>query len=401
MHVCMIAYTFYEGDSRVRRYAETLLKRGDHVDAIVLRQHGSDRIVNVSGVTVYKIHLDGGDEKRTVEYLGNLMFFFIRAACLITIMHFKKKYDIIQVHSVSYFEVFSAIIPKLTGAKVLLDIHDIVPELFAGKYKVSKGSWFLKLLLFLEKVSIAFSDHVIVANHIRYERLITGSVHPGKCTVIMNYPDPALFRQRAVQSRHEKFIVLCSGTSMCYEGVETAIRAIDVLREGVPEVELHIYGKVSEENYDVVKNLRLEKKVVFLGTVPLEELSQVYSEADVGIVPKLKNEFSNEVFSSGVFEFMLMGVPVIISATKVHTHYFNQNMVQFFRSEDAADLARGIVELKNEKRLRENLVANAQKFMLGNNWDVKKSIYLDLVKSLSPGCEIAGNYGVDEGISCR
>ena len=35
--ICMVAYTAYESDNRVRRYAETLAKRGDHVDVIAIR----------------------------------------------------------------------------------------------------------------------------------------------------------------------------------------------------------------------------------------------------------------------------------------------------------------------------------------------------------------------------
>ena len=38
MNVCMVAYTFYEADNRVRRYGESLARRGDKVDAIALRR---------------------------------------------------------------------------------------------------------------------------------------------------------------------------------------------------------------------------------------------------------------------------------------------------------------------------------------------------------------------------
>ena len=34
--ICMVAYTPYEADNRVRRYAETLVKRGDQVDVIAI-----------------------------------------------------------------------------------------------------------------------------------------------------------------------------------------------------------------------------------------------------------------------------------------------------------------------------------------------------------------------------
>jgi hypothetical protein len=38
LRVCMIAYSFYETDNRVMRYAETLPRRGDHVDVLALQR---------------------------------------------------------------------------------------------------------------------------------------------------------------------------------------------------------------------------------------------------------------------------------------------------------------------------------------------------------------------------
>ena len=54
--ICMLAYTGYETDNRVRRYAETLVKRGDQVDVISLKQsefpaapRGAERRHHISG----------------------------------------------------------------------------------------------------------------------------------------------------------------------------------------------------------------------------------------------------------------------------------------------------------------------------------------------------------------
>ena len=132
MRVCMVAYTFYEPDNRVRRYAETLVRRGDKVDAIVLRQPGQQTRTVVSGVNVYKIQGRKLNEKMKIQYLLKLLLFLFKSACKLTQLHRKKKYDVIHVHSVPDFEVFATLFAKLTGAKVILDIHDIVPELFAG-----------------------------------------------------------------------------------------------------------------------------------------------------------------------------------------------------------------------------------------------------------------------------
>jgi len=79
---------------------------------------------------------------------------------------------------------------------------------------------------------------------------------------------------------------------------------------------------------------------------------------------------------------MAMGVPVIASDTLVHKHYFDETLVQFFRSEDAADLADHILLLRKNNSLRSRLVANSFKFMKEYNWENKKHLYHSMVDAL-------------------
>jgi glycosyltransferase involved in cell wall biosynthesis len=385
MKACMVAYTFYEGDNRVRRYAETLQRRGDEVDAIVLRQDDHPDFAKVAGVNVYKIQKRSINEKYKIEYLFKLVLFLIRSFFTITKLSIRKKYDLIHVHSVPDFEVFATILAKLTGTKVILDIHDVVPELFASKFHASNGSILFKMLLFMERLSMAYSDHVIIANHIWHERVISRSVSPYKCTVVMNYPDPVIFKKSVSPVKpKDKFILIYPGTLSIHQGIETAIKAVNILRDKIPEIEFHIYGKGTDEEYfiDLVKKLKLEQMVHFKNIVPIEKLPEVICSADVGVEPKFKNSFSNEAFSTKILEFMQMGIPVIASDTLVHTYYFNNDLVRFFHSGDEADLAKSILMLRNRKKIRETLIMNASRYMEQNNWDAKKHIYLDLVDSL-------------------
>jgi glycosyltransferase involved in cell wall biosynthesis len=381
----MVAYTFYEPDNRVRRYAETLVRRGDKVDAIVLRQPGQQTRTVVSGVNVYKIQGRKLNEKMKIQYLLKLLLFLFKSACKLTQLHWKKKYDVIHVHSVPDFEVFATLFAKLTGAKVILDIHDIVPELFAGKFKAGKDSLFFKLLLWVEKISMAFADHVIVANHIWFQRLIERSVAPEKCSVVMNYPDPSIFTIRKQNSgTSDRFVMIYPGTLSIHQGLETAIRAVDLIKNEIPDLEFHIYGKGTDEEYFVklVHKMKLENRVFFRSVVPIEMLPRLMADADLGVEPKLKRSFGNEAFSTKILEFMTVGIPVIASDTMVHTHYFDESMVKFFRSEDEDDLARCIVLLRKEEKLRRNLVKNAFKYIEKNSWNIKKYSYLNIVDSL-------------------
>lgn len=385
MRICMVAYTFYEPDNRVRRYAETLVRRGDQVDAIVLRQPGQQSRTVVSGVNVYKIQGRKINEKMKIQYLFKLLLFLFKSASKLTQLHWQKKYDVVHVHSVPDFEVFATLFAKLSGARVILDIHDIVPELFAGKFKVGNDSLFFRLLLWVERISMAFADYVIVANHIWFRRLIERSVAPEKCSVVMNYPDPSIFTFRKTSGgSSDRFIMIYPGTLSIHQGLETAIKAVDLIKNEIPDLEFHIYGKGTDEDYFIklVHKLKLEKKVIFRSVVPIQILPRLMADADLGVEPKLKRSFGNEAFSTKILEFMTVGIPVIASDTMVHTHYFDESMVKFFRSEDENDLARCIVMLRKEEKLRRYLVKNAFKYIEKNSWNIKKYSYLNIVDSL-------------------
>jgi hypothetical protein len=176
MKACMVAYAFYEGDNRVRRYAESLVQRGDQVEAIALRRPGQAAYEVIRGVQVYRIQERSINESGPLSYLVKLLLFFFRSTALLAWRHLHTPYGLIHVHSVPDFQVFSTIVPRLLGAKVILDIHDIVPEFYAGKFNVSEKSLVFRALLLVERLSIAFSSHVIIANHLWETKLLQRAV---------------------------------------------------------------------------------------------------------------------------------------------------------------------------------------------------------------------------------
>jgi hypothetical protein len=53
--------------------------------------------------------------------------------------------------------------------KVVLDIHDVVPELFCSKFQAKTHNLEFRILARIEKASATFADHVIVSNDLWYE----------------------------------------------------------------------------------------------------------------------------------------------------------------------------------------------------------------------------------------
>ncbi|MDQ2944922.1 MAG: glycosyltransferase, partial [Acidobacteriota bacterium] len=133
----MVTHSIYTSDNRVRRYAEALASRGDHVEVFALRRSSNlPRYEVVKGVHIHRVQDRFRKSERTkAGFLYRLLRFFCIVCARLTRRHFQKPYDVLHIHNVPDFLVFAAWYPKLTGARIVLDIHDIIPELFASKFQ--------------------------------------------------------------------------------------------------------------------------------------------------------------------------------------------------------------------------------------------------------------------------
>lgn len=382
MKVCMVVYSFYENDTRVMQYASALTSRGDEVDIIALRLPGQPKYEVIEGVHVHRIQTRQVNERGRFSYACRLLRFCILSGLILSWKHLSKKYKLIHVHNVPDFLVFSAVVPRLLGTPVILDIHDLLPEMYADKFSVSKDSFIFKTMLQVEKLSIAFSSHTIIANHLWYDRLLSRSVRPEKLTTIRNYPDPQIFHPCSKDNKREKFLIVYPGSLNWYQGVDVAIKAFARVAKQMPGVEFHIYGEgAAKLSFTQLANtLGLSDRVLFRPYLSAKEIAKVMASADLAIEPKqARSAFANEASSMKILEFMAVDVPLIVSRTRIHSYYYDNSMVKFFTPHDDAELAGYILELYKDANLRKQLVANARKYVATNNWNVKKQEYLALV----------------------
>jgi len=383
-HICMLAYTFYESDNRVMRYAETLAKRGDWVDVIALRAKGAPVSETLRGVRVFRIQGREINEKHRHSYAFRLVKFLINSAWFISKKHFQSPYDLVHVHSVPDFEVFAALVPKIGGAGIILDIHDIVPEFYISKFGKTEGSLLAAALRLAEKLSILFSDHIIISNHLWRDVLLSRSSPPQKCSVIMNYPDSAIFHYRKKNRNDGRFVMMYPGTLSWHQGLDIAIRAFAEIADRAEKAEFHIYGSGPAKNdlAALIIDLGMQERVFLKDSRPIYEIARIMAEADLGIVPKRNDGFGGDAFSTKTLEFMSLGVPIILSKTRVDSYYFNDEVVKFFRPGDASDLAGAMLELYENSTQRERQASAALDFVEEFKWEGRKQTYLDLVDSL-------------------
>src|SRR6266487_2757482 len=185
--VCMVTHSFYESDNRVTRYAAALAARGDAVDVLALRRSPElPEEEMVEGVRVFRIQDRFEKAEQTkLAYLWPLLRFLRASMRCVTRRHASEPYDLLHIHNVPDFMVFAGWYPKLTGARIILDIHDVVPEFFASKFGMLPKGLTFALLCWMERVSAAFAHHVLIANDLWLEKYALRTRTAGRCSAFI------------------------------------------------------------------------------------------------------------------------------------------------------------------------------------------------------------------------
>jgi glycosyltransferase involved in cell wall biosynthesis len=184
------------------------------------------------------------------------------------------------------------------------------------------------------------------------------------------------------------------GSLNYHQGLDIAIRAFAMIADQCPEAQFDIYGGGDQTEFlkGLIAELGLQGRVFINGGRTLQQISDILENCDLGVVSKRSDGFGNEAFSTKIFEFMALDVPVIVPETTIDRYYFNDCIVKFFKANDDKSLAEAMLQMIKNPAQREELVRNSREFIKGYTWEKNKGIYLDLVDSLvaQPGRGNAG-----------
>ena len=109
------------------------------VDVICLRGEGEAKHEDCNGAQVHRLAVRRHRGAGFAIYMLEYMHFFVLASALLARLQVKKRFNVVQVHNMPDFLIYTATIPKMLGAQLLLDIHDLVPELYVSKFRGKPG----------------------------------------------------------------------------------------------------------------------------------------------------------------------------------------------------------------------------------------------------------------------
>jgi glycosyltransferase involved in cell wall biosynthesis len=389
-HAAVLLFSYFPADPRPRRSTEALVSEGVNVEVICLQKDKSEpQHETIDGVEVFRIPIKRHRDSK-VKYLTQYAGFILRSFLHLAGHSFRRKYDFVHVHNMPDVLVFSALVPKALGAKIILDLHDPMPELMQTIYGLQESSLGVRLLKHLEKLSIQFADLVVTVNLACRRIFSSRSCKPDKITVVMNSPDDQVFQFRApkVHGSNERdpagpFSILYHGSLVPRNGFDLAVDALEIAQKRIPGARLMVCGERNAYFEEVMKSVQergLQESVHYLGVKDLRQIVEVINSCDLGVVPNHRNSFTQINTPTRIFEYLSLGKPVIAPRTLGIEDYFGKSDLLFFEPGDSADLARQIeFAFFNQNQLA-GIVERGQQIYLANSWSRQKS---NLIHSIS------------------
>lgn len=370
-------------DTRVLREVTALVDDGHEVDLICLRKPGEPARERHGRLTIRRLAVRRGSNRGPGGYLLGYGQFFVRAAIMVSALHLRRRYRLVQVHSLPDALVFAAVIPRLTGARILLDLQECMPEFYASKFAVAMDHPVVRLIAAMEQRSIRFADLVITPTAQLRQAFIDRGAAAEKIGVVMDGADEEIFHPiPEIQPDPDRFTLISHGTVEERYGLDTAIEAVAVLREEIPNLRLEIYGDGSDlpRLHRLASALGVHDRVRFSdGFVPFGQLVAALAAADVGIVAMKRDAFRDLTLASKAFDFIAMGLPMAVSRTRSVEETFDPDSVELFESGDPADLARAIRRVYADRGYRARLAAQPTERY---RWTYHRARYLETVHRL-------------------
>jgi glycosyltransferase involved in cell wall biosynthesis len=383
----MIVHAYYEEDARVRREAETLVAAGWEVDVFGLRRPGEAASATIEGVNLRRLpvrrHQGAGLSVYVVEYGA----FLVRALWAATRAHRRRRYGLVEVHSLPDYLVFSALPMKLAGVPVLLDLHEAMPEFFRSRFPRAANPISYRLLRLQERLSIALANEVLTVNEPLAERLRRLGTRPDRLTVILNSPDlrlfdPAAHPRRRFMADGKLRVVYTGALTPTYE-LDVVLRAVASLGRTQPDLPVHatFYGRGDAQAplEALAADLGIADRVSFPGRIPIEDVPRAVAVADIGLAPTRLDPFTGMSLSTKLLEYAAMDKPVVASRLPTVERYFDAATLALYEPGDPESLASTILRLVDGPAERRARVRRTRRRVEELSWTHQAEAYLGVV----------------------
>jgi len=379
----MVMYSTYPDDPRPRRAIDALVSEGARVELVCLGEAKDAEPTGSDAVTVLRVpisHRRGGRLGYMMQYGG----FLLIATLIVTLRSLTRRYHLVYVHNMPDILVISGLVPKLLGARMILDQHDPMPELMTTIFGLGKESFGFQVIEAMEKWSIARTNLVVTVNVACRRIFSSRSCKEEKIIVVMNAPDSKIFPYRPADTdssldRNKPFMFMYHGSMVERNGLDLAVEAFAQARAKMPNAVMRVFGKSTpflERVMETAKAKGLQDSIHYLGPRKLEDLAHEIESCDLGVIPNQRNPFTDINTPTRIFEYLAIGKPVIAPNTMGIRDYFDDQSLIYFEPGDAASLAKQMVYGYSNRAELGQIACKGQEIYLAHTWEQERKTLL-------------------------
>lgn len=386
--VCHLLYEEFPRDPRVRRYVNILNNIGFHCIIICSKKKNEKSFEELNGNLIYRLPVA---KKRSSFFITLIEYLIFTSVSSWLLIYLKIRYGfkIVHTHTLPDFLIFAALPVKILGCKLILDLHEIFPELFIARKPDLEKSFYVSLLKTAERWSIKIADKVLTI-HDNARNIFIGRNKniENKIEVLMNSIDPSEFTDTLLNPTGE-FVIIYNGSIVKLLNLTLVVKAIAKLKEQISEndfakIKFKLYGEGPDlENILIEsKQLNIENSVVYEGSVSPKVMYEEVRKANVCVLPPIKNIYSDLFYTLKMLEMIYLRIPVIATRLNTYQKYYREDSLFYFDSGDLDGLAEQIKKVFYEKDLVKQKTENAFIDYQKVGWDIMKERYIKVINGL-------------------
>jgi glycosyltransferase involved in cell wall biosynthesis len=377
----MVVHSEYPlGETRVRRQAEAAVAAGWAVDVLALATAGRPSREVCDGVRVVRTAVR---RERDMSRRGMLKEY--GRFCLDALLFCLKapSYPTVVVANPPDFLAFAALPLRLRGARVILDVHDLMTDLFAVRVASRPDGPQMRLLKLAERCSMRWADQVMTVHDPYAAEIRTRAGLTGAPLVVLNSADETYFARRSAPPPYPK-VVMYHGSVFERYGVFDLLTAFSQVAEAEPEARLWLLG-TGDAREELERRVEFgpvgERVELSQGFLPLEAIAERLARAHVGVVPNQPNELNRYALSTKLFEYVAAGVPVVCAGLPTIREYFSDDELLFFAPGNVADLSAGLRwALGHYDEMLAKAAAASERYERLYAWKLQKGVFLEALE---------------------
>ncbi len=347
--VLMVVHSYFPRDVRVRRMARACVRAGLEVEVLALQGEQEAKKERWQGIQIQRLPVRRHRGAPLPIYLAEYLAF---AGMVAAHLGGARSWDLVHLHTPPDFLGLAGLPARLGGAKLVVDIHDLSPELYQTRFHGLGGRLAYGLLTSAERAACSVADRVVTVTEVFAERLIARGLPAEKLQVIFNCPDEEIFKPRPKRKAGRKngpFRIVHHGTLVHRYGVDVLLDAVGLLLSEGRNLSLDIYGEG-----DARPSIEAQAaEAPWAGRVKLhgdrsqETVAEALAGAELCVVPNRNDPFTDLLLPTKLLEAMRVGCPAVASATSSIRRYVGEGAL-LVPPGDLRALARAMADLMDD-----------------------------------------------------